>query len=121
MRGSSLSEYSSPAFASAGFVRAVYVVFIMAAKFITKLAFTQDDVSAAEKLEPSLESLLSLLKVDDAVIDVMRLNEITDRAVFTDLAQDEQQLRKCAKAFGIDTTDEAEFPHQREMAKLIGA
>ena len=51
----------------------------------------------------------------------MRLCEITDRAVFTDLAQDEQQLRKCAKAFGIDTTDEAEFPHQREMAKLIGA
>ena len=51
----------------------------------------------------------------------MRLNEITDRAVFTDLSQDEQQLRKCAKAFGFDTTDEAEFPHQREMAKLIGA
>ena len=47
--------------------------------------------------------------------------KITDRAIFTDLARDEQQLRKCAKAFGIDTSEEAEFPHQREMAKLIGA
>ena len=69
---------------------------MMTAKFITKLAFSQD-VSAAEKLEPAFESLLRSLKVNDAVIDAMRLNGITDRAVFTDLAQDEQQLRKCAK------------------------
>ena len=51
----------------------------------------------------------------------MRLNEITDRTIFTDLAQDEQQLKKCAKAFGVDTSEEAECTHQREMAKLIGA
>ena len=75
---------------------AVHDVVIMAAKFVTKLTFSQDDVS-------------------------MRLSEITDRAIFTDLAQDEQQVRKCAKAFGIDTSDDADFPHQREMAKLIGA
>ena len=37
------------------------------------------------------------------------------------LAQDEKQLKKCAKALGIDTSDDAEFPHQREMAKVIGA
>ena len=36
------------------------------------------------------------------------------------MAQDEQHLRKCAKAFGVDTSEEADFPHQREMAKLIG-
>ena len=51
----------------------------------------------------------------------MRLNEVTDRALFTDLAQDEEQLRKCAKAFGVDTSGEAEFPYQCEMAKPIGA
>ena len=101
--------------------RAVYVVVIMAAKFTTKLTFAQDDVTAAEKLEPSFESLLRSLNVNDAVIDAMRLNEITDRSLFTDLAQDENQLRKCAKAFGIDTSYDAEFPHQREMAKVIGA
>ena len=103
------------------FPRAVYVVVIMAAKFTTKLTFSQDDVTAAEKLEPAFESLLRSLKVNDAVIDAMRLNEITDRSLFTDLAQDENQLRKCAKAFGIDTSDDAEFPHQREMAKVVGA
>ena len=51
----------------------------------------------------------------------MRVNEVTDRALFKDLAQDEQQLKNCAKAFGIDTPEAAEFPHQREMAEFIGA
>ena len=46
---------------------------------------------------------------------------MTDRALFTDLAQDEQQLMKAGKAFGIDTSEDAEFSHQREMAKFIGA
>ena len=100
------------------FVLAVYVVGTMAAKFVSKLTFSQD-ITSAEKMEPAFESLLRSLKVNDAVIDAMRLNEITDRALFTDLAQDEKQL-KCAKAFGIDTSDDAEFPHQREMAKVIG-
>ena len=59
---------------------------IVAAKFITKLAFSQDDVSAAEKMEPVFECLLRSLKVNNAVIDALRLNEITDCAVFTDLA-----------------------------------
>ena len=103
------------------FVLAVYVVGTMAAKFVSKLTFSQDDITSAEKMEPAFESLLRSLKVNDAVIDAMRLNEITDRALFTDLAQDEKQLKKCAKAFGIDTSDDAEFPHQREMAKVIGA
>ena len=103
------------------FVLAVYVAGTMAAKFVSKITFSQDDILSAEKMEPAFESLLRSLKVNDAVIDAMRLNEITDRALFTDLAQDENQLRKCAKAFGIDTSDDAEFPHQREMAKVIGA
>ena len=51
----------------------------------------------------------------------MRVNEVLDRALFTDLAQDEQQLKKSSKTFGIDTSEDAEFSHQREMAKLIGA
>ena len=51
----------------------------------------------SRKLEPAFESLLRSLKVNDAVIDAMRLNEITDRAIFTDLPQDENQLKKCAK------------------------
>ena len=72
-------------------------------------------------IEPAFESLLRSLKVNDSVIDAVRVNEITDRALFTDLSQDEQQLKKRAKAFGVDTSEEAEFPHQREMAKLIGA
>ena len=51
-----------------------------------------------------------------SVIMAMRVNEISDRALFTDLAQEEQQLKKC-----IDTTEDAEFSCQREMAKLIGS
>ena len=89
----------------------------MPTKFVTKLAFSRDDVAVADKLESAFESLLRSLKVNDSVIDAMWLNEITDWAIFTDHAQDEQQLRKCSKAFGVDT----EFTHQREMAKLIGA
>ena len=30
-------------------------------------------------------------------------------------------MRKCAAAFGVDQTDQADFLHQREMAKLLGA
>ena len=66
-------------------------------------------------------SLLRSLKVNDSVIDAVKVNEVTDRALFKGLAQDEQQLKNCAKAFGIDTSEAAEFPHQREMAKLIDA
>ena len=88
----------------------------MAAKFVSKLLFSEDDVANSERLEPAFESLLRSPKV---VIDAMRVNEVTDR--FKYLAQDEQRLENCAKAFGIDTSEAAEFPHQREMAKLIGA
>ena len=75
----------------------------------------------SERLEPAFESLLRSLKVNDSLIDALRVNEGTDRALFKDLAQDEQQLKNCAKASRIDTSEAAEFPHQREMAKLIGA
>ena len=92
----------------------------MVAKFVSKLTFSPDDVAAADQLE-ALESLFRSLKVHDSVIMAMRVNEVLDRALFTDLAQDEQQLKKCGKAFGIDTTEDAEFSQQREMAKLIGA
>ena len=61
------------------------------------------------------------IPLDDSVIIAMRVNEILDRAIFADLAQDEEKMRKCADAFGIDQSDQATFPHQREMAKLLGA
>ena len=61
------------------------------------------------------------MKVNDSVITSMQVNEILDRAVFADLAQDEDKMRKCAAAFGIDQSDQADFIHQREMAKLLGA
>ena len=51
------------------------------------------------------------------IITATRVNEILDRSVFSDLAQDETKMRKCAAAFGIDQSEEAEFHHQREMAK----
>ena len=66
-------------------------------------------------------SLLRSLKVNDSVIDALRVNEVTDRALFKDLAQDEQQLKNCAKAFGIDTSEAAEFPHQRRVAGMAPA
>ena len=61
------------------------------------------------------------MKVNYSVINSMRVNEILNRSVFADLAQDEEKMRKCAAAFGIDQSDQADFPHQREMAKLLGA
>ena len=93
----------------------------MALKFVTKATFTPEDLAAAPELEPALESLLRSLKVHDSVIEATRINEILDRAIFSDLAQDEGKMRKCAAAFGIDQSDDADFPHQREMAKLLGA
>ena len=95
--------------------------FGMALKFVTMATFTPEDLAAAPELEPALESLLRSLKVHDSVIAAMRTNEILDRAIFSDLAQDEAKMRKCAAAFGIDQSDDADFPHQREMAKLLGA
>ena len=99
----------------------VNLVYTMAAKFVSKLSFSPDDIAAADQLEPALESLLHVLKVHDSVIMAMRVNEVLHRALFTDLAQDEQQLKKCGKAFGIDASEDAEFSHQSEVATLIGA
>ena len=61
------------------------------------------------------------MTVHDSVITSMQVNEILDRVVFADLAQDEDKMRKCAVASGIDQSDQAAFPHQREVAKLLGA
>ena len=93
----------------------------MAAKFVSKLVFSQDDVANSERFELAFESLLRWLKVNHSVIDAVRVNDVTHHTLFKDLAQDEQQLKTCAEAFGIDTSEAAEFPHQREMTKLIGA
>ena len=93
----------------------------MALKFVSKAPVAVEDLASAPQLEPALESLLRSLKVHDSVIESMRVNEITEKGIFTDLAQDEEKLRKCAAAFGIDQSDSADFAHQREMAKLIGA
>ena len=63
----------------------------MAAKFVSRLTLTAEDIADSEQLEPAFESLLRSLKVHDSVIAAMRANEVTDRALFTDLAQDESQ------------------------------
>ena len=97
------------------------IFYVMAAKFVSKLVFSQDDVANSERLEPAFECQLRSLMVNDSVIDALRVNEVTVRALFKDLAQDVQQLKNCAEAFGIVTSEAAEFPHQREMAKIIGA
>ena len=72
-----LKSFQALSARSRRFVLAVYVVGIMAGKFVSKLTFSQDDITSAEKMEPAFESLLRSLKVNDAVIDAMRLNEIT--------------------------------------------
>ena len=62
-------------------------------------------------------SLLRSLKVNDSVIDALRVNEVTDRGHFKDLAQDEQQLKNCAKASGIDNPQRQ--PSSRTNAGLL--
>ena len=59
------------------------LVYTMAAKFVFKLTFSPDDIAAADQL---LESLLRSLKVHDSAIMATRVNEVLDRALFTDLA-----------------------------------
>ena len=93
----------------------------MALCFVSKSTFTPEEIAASPALEPALESLLHSLKVHESAITSIRVNEISDRAAFADLAQDEEKMRKCAAAFGIDQSDQADFPHEREMAKLLGA
>ena len=97
------------------------VLYAMTLRFVSKSTFAPEEIAASSQLEPALESLLRLMKVNDSVITSMRVIEILDRALFADLAQDEDKMRKCAAAFGIDQSDQADFPHQREMAKLLGA
>ena len=93
----------------------------MALKFVSKSTFTPEDIAVAPELEPALESLLRSLKVRDSVTTAMRVNEILDHSVLSDLAQDEAKMRKCAAAFGIDQSEDAEFRHRRKMAKLLRA
>ena len=88
----------------------------MALRFVSKSTFTPTEIAESPQLEPALESLFRSMKVNDSVITSMRVNEILDRAVFADLAQDEDKMRNCAAAFGIDQSDQADFPHQLEVA-----
>ena len=85
------------------------VLYNMALRFVSKSTFTPDEIAASPQLEPALESLLRSMKVHESVITSMQVNEILDRAVFADLAQDEDKMRKCAAAFGIDQSDGADF------------
>ena len=80
-----------------------------------------EDLASAQELEPALCSPLRSLKVHESVIELTSVNEITERAIFTNLVQDEEKVPKCATAFGIDRSETADFPHQREMAELIVA
>ena len=97
------------------------ILFDKASRFVSKSTFTPEEIAASPHLEPALESLPRSMKVNDSVITSMRVNEISDRAVFADLAQDEETMRKCAAAVGIGQSDQADFPLQREMAKLLRA
>ena len=80
----------------------------MAVKFVSKSAFTE--------LEPALESLFRLLKVHESSIKAMRVNEILDRSVFSDLAQ--AKSRTCAAAFGFDQSEDADFSIKERWQSL---
>ena len=76
----------------------------MVAKFVSKLTVTSEDIADSEQLEPAFEPLLRSLKVHESIMVAMRVNGIADRTLFSDLAQDESQLKNCGKAFEIDTS-----------------
>ena len=83
------------------------VTFGKALKFVSKATFTPEQVAESPELEPAVESLLRSMKVHESVFAAERVNEILDRSVFSDLAQDEAKMRMCAEAFGIDQSDRA--------------
>ena len=85
-----------------------------------KSTVTPGEIAAAPELEPALESLLRSLKAHDSVITNVRVNEILVRSTFSDLAQDESKMRKCEAAFGIDQSEEAEFPPSTRDGKTSG-
>ena len=93
------------------FVFLNFDVGLMALKFVSKSTFTPEEIAAALELEPALESLLRSLKVDELVLTAMRFNEITERSVCAEVAQDESKMRKCGAAFGIDPAEDADFHH----------
>ena len=95
------------------------IFYVMAAKFVSKLVFSQDDVANSERLEPAFECQLRSLMVNDSVIDALRVMKLPFAR--SSRIWHNTSNKNCAKAFGIDTSEAAEFPHQREMAKLIGA
>ena len=89
-------------------------------KFVSKLSFSPDEIEEAEQLEPALESLLHSLKVH--VIMAMTVNESSGPRVIHRLCTGRTAtLKSAARRLASIRSEDAEFSHQREMDKLIGA
>ena len=65
------------------------------------LQFTDEQKSAAQQLDPSLEALLREVNLNEELIMAFRVQEIIDRGLFVALDTSEEGLRKTAEeAFG---------------------
>ena len=84
------------------------------------LQFTDEQKSAAQQLDPSLEALLREVNLNEELIMAFRVQEIFDRGLFVALDTSEEGLRKTAEeAFGVDPA--IGFVHKRELAKIVKA
>ena len=84
------------------------------------LQFTDEQKSAAQQLDPSLEALLREVNLNEELIMAFRVQEIIDRVLFVALDTSEEGLRKTAEeAFGVDPAKG--FVHKRELAKIVKA
>ena len=90
---------------------------IMAASSST-IAIAADQLATAPQLEPAFEHLLRNSTVHESVIEVLRINSITDRDTFLNMFDSEAALKDGASDLGFDLSTGG-LPHKREFARVV--
>ena len=88
--------------------------------FVSTIVLTEQQIAAADQLEPSFEHLLRDSKVDNSTILALRHCQITDRDTFVGLDDSAEGLKALAKDMGIDL-ESGGMPHRREFARICTA
>ena len=88
--------------------------------FVSTIVLTEQQIAAADQLEPSFEHLLRDSKVDNSTILALRHCQITDRDTFVGLDDSTEGLKALAKDMGIDL-ESGGMPHRREFARICTA
>ena len=98
----------------------ILIEFMASQDFVSTIVLTEQQIAAADQLEPSFEHLLRDSKVDNSTILALRHCQITDRDTFVGLDDSTEGLKALAKDMGIDL-ESGGMPHRREFARICTA